>query len=466
MNAELFHQVKALNPIPGDAAMPTGLHPATTVLQEIDERMTDMQTRERPSVIRPTPVQPRWRLRMAAAAFAAVVLLGVVLAVIPGGEPTPPATTGGPTTTAPATTSTTIRTAVTPEERLSAFLAAIATADAAEATRLIGAAADAEFLVATGWIEAADSCQPEDPGSAEFFVCEVTTDAQVGARIGDPTLTLVFEYDEAADTFLGWQITASQFEREYIHYGTVYDGEAFAAACPDPDFMLGPGRTQQCGSYLASIDALAAAVQPAVEPLDPNVTRINDVVPPDTGVELQAGENRFDRAARPFSVFASQGDTVTVASSNIASTVLTAEDGTSIEFVSPLLYAAPAAPLGGEAVTAPVPLPGLGGFEPWITDAGFATVLEQGEIELGTITARFFDIEWTEAGAVMSVPGRLSGDKVVEAGTVERAYVIDHPVGIPLLVFVSPGPGGEDGANATVEALLDGLTVRTSPVYP
>ena len=469
MNAELIRQVKALNPIPGDAPMPTGMHPATAVLQEIDERMTGMQTQEKPSATRPTPMRPGRRMWMAAAAFAAVVLLGVVIALIPGGEPAPPATTGAPTTTTPATTSTTsttIPTVVPPEERLSSFLAAIVSADAAEATQALGPAADAEFLIATGWIESADPCRPEDPESAEFFICEVTTGAEVGARIGDPTLTLVFEYDEASDTFLGWQITASQFEREYLYYGTVYDGEAFAAACPDPDFMLPLGRTQQCGSYLASIDDLAAAVRPAVESLDPNVTRINDVGAADTGVALQAGENRFDRAARPFSLFATQVDTVTVASSNVASTVLTAEDGTSIELVSPLLYAAPAVPLGADAVTAPVPLPGLGGFEPWVTDAAFATVVGQGEIELGTVTARFFEIEWTQTGAVMSITGRAAGDVVVEAGTVDRIYVIDHPVGLPLLVFVSPGPGGQDGANATAEAVLDGITVRTSPVYP
>ncbi|NNJ47256.1 MAG: hypothetical protein HKP18_05435 [Acidimicrobiia bacterium] len=287
----------------------------------------------------------------------------------------------------------------------------------------------------------------------------------MGDRIGDTTLTMIFEYRETDESFLGWQFPATQFSFEYLYYGQVYDGEAFAAACPDPDFLAGLGRTPECGAYLASINADAAMVHPAVEPLDAGVTRINDVTAAD-GVVLQDGENRFDRTTRLFSLFADASASVGVDASSVGSTVLSAVDETMLEVVSPLLYAAPGVPLGESAVTAPVPLPGLGGFEPWLTTAGFATIADQGEVQLGSVTAQFYDIEWTQSGAVMRLTGRAQGDKVVEAGTSERIYVIDHPDGLPLIVFVAPGPGGQDQANATVESVLDGIALRTSPVYP
>lgn len=106
MNAELLMQVKALDPAPADAELPTAMAAADVVLAAIDERSRTVQTRERVDVIHREP-RRRWAPAVVAlVAFAAVLAAGVVIWLIGTGDE-PPVVTEPPTTTTQAASSTT-----------------------------------------------------------------------------------------------------------------------------------------------------------------------------------------------------------------------------------------------------------------------------------------------------------------------------------------------------------------------
>ena len=99
---QAFEAVRQANPLPNDSAGPYGFLSMTALLDRIDERNTDMQTQERPTIgpSRPRDERPRWLIPALAGALAVVIGIGLGALLLIGGsdeidviEPALPSTT-------------------------------------------------------------------------------------------------------------------------------------------------------------------------------------------------------------------------------------------------------------------------------------------------------------------------------------------------------------------------------------